>query len=196
MWIYPFANGNGRVVRLFTGVCLKLARVAGYGLWSVNRGFAHFKKDYMAALANADAHRQGDLDGRGNLSQKGLTRFCAFFFSICLDQIAFMRKMLDLDRLLTRIEQYLRLRADHLIPGVDPIRPEAFHLIKEALVFGTFSRGQAARLTGLRQRTARTLLCRLIDEGLLTSDTSNGPVYLQFSTHLLPVWFPDLGPEL
>jgi fido (protein-threonine AMPylation protein) len=31
MWIYPFANGNGRVVRLFTGVCLKLARVAGYG---------------------------------------------------------------------------------------------------------------------------------------------------------------------
>jgi Fic family protein len=195
MWIYPFADGNGRVVRLFTGVCLKLTGVAGYGLWSVNRGFARYKEDYMAALANADAHRQGDLNGRGNLSQKGLNRFCAFFFSICLDQIAFMRKMLDLMGLLTRIEKYLHLRADHLIPGADPIRPEALYLIKEALVFGTFSRDQAARLTGLGKGAARALLCRLIDEGLLTSDTPDGPVYLQFSAHLLPVWFPDLGPE-
>jgi Fic family protein len=195
MWIHPFADGNGRVARLFAGVCLKLAGVAGYGLWSVNRGFARYKSDYMAALANADAHRQGDLDGRGNLSQKGLNRFCDFFFSICLDQIAFMRNMLDLEGLLTRVEQYIRLRADHLIPGVDPIRPEALPLIKEAFVFGTFARGRAARLTGLKERTARTLLSRLIDEGLLTSDTPKGPVRLQFSTHLLPVWFPDLGPE-
>jgi Fic family protein len=195
MWIHPFADGNGRVARLFTGVCLKLAGVIGYGLWSVNRGFARYKSDYMATLANADAHRRGDLDGRGHLSQSGLYRFCEFFFSICLDQIAFMQKMLDLEGLLPRIEQYIRLRADHLIPGVDPVRPEALHLIKEAFVFGTFARGQAARLTGLKQRTARTLLSRLIEEGLLTSDTPKGPVRLQFSTHLLPVWFPDLGPE-
>jgi hypothetical protein len=106
-----------------------------------------------------------------------------------------MRQMLDLEGLLGRVEQYIRLRADHLIPGVDPIRPEALHLIREAFVFGTFARGQAARLTGLKERTARTLLSRLIDEGLLISHTPKGPVRLQFSAHLLPVWFPDLGPE-
>ena len=195
MWIHPFSDGNGRVARLFTGVCLKLAGVVGYGLWSVNRGFARFKSDYIAALANADAHRQGDLDGRGNLSQKGLDSFCEFFFSICLDQIAFMSKMLDLEDLIARIEQYIRLRADHLIPGFKPLRPEALHLIREAFVFGTFARGQAARLAGLKERTARTLLSRLMEEGLLISDTPKGPVRLHFSTHLLPAWFPNLGPE-
>lgn len=195
MWIHPFSDGNGRVARLLCGACLRLAGVAAYGLWSINRGFARFKEDYMAALADADAHRQGDLDGRGNLSQKGLDRFCAFFFSNCLDQIAFMSRMLDLEDLLNRVEQYIRLRANNLIPDVEPIRPEALHLIREAYAFGAFARGQASRLTGLKERTARTLLSKLIDEGLLVSDTPKGPVRLHFSTHLLPVWFPDLGPE-
>lgn len=195
MWIHPFSDGNGRVARLFTGACLKYSGITGYGLWSVNRGFARFKTDYMTALAYADTPRQGDLDGRGNLSQKGLDRFCEFFLSICLDQIAFMDKMLELEALFTRIEQYIRLRANHLIPGVEPIRAEALHLIKEAFIFGEFARGQASRLTGLKERTARTLLAELIDEGLLFSDTPKGPVRLHFNTRLLPVWFPDLGPD-
>ncbi|MDX9786338.1 MAG: Fic family protein [Desulfobacterales bacterium] len=195
MWIHPFSDGNGRVARLFTGVCLKTSGIAGYDLWSINRGFARFKPDYMAALADADRPRQGDLDGRGNLSQKGLDRFCEFFFSICLDQIAFMQKVLSLEGLLKRIEQYIRLRANLLLPGLKPIKPEAFHLIKEAFLMGAFGRGEASQLTGLGERTARTLLSELIDEGLLVSDTPKGPVRLHFSAHLLPVWFPDLGPE-
>ncbi len=70
-------------------------------MWSIDRGFARFKTDYMAALAGADMHRQGDIDGRGNLSQNGLDRFCEFFFSICLDRIAFMDNMLNLEALLS-----------------------------------------------------------------------------------------------
>lgn len=195
MWIHPFSDGNGRVARLFTGVCLKASDITGYGLWSINRGFARFKTDYMAALAGADMHRQGDLDGRGNLSQNGLDRFCEFFFSTCLDQIAFMDNMLNLEALLPRIEQYIRLRANRLIPGALPIRPEALHLIREAFAFGAFPRGMASRLTGLKERTARALLSDLIDDGLLISDTPKGPVRLHFSARLLPVWFPALGPE-
>ncbi|MFH0728610.1 MAG: Fic family protein [Pseudomonadota bacterium] len=195
MWIHPFLDGNGRVARLFTGACIKASGITGYGLWSVNRGFARFKTDYMAAIGNADRHRQGDVDGRGNLSQKGLDCFCEFFLSVCLDQIAFMSKILDLENLAPRIEQYIRLRANRLLPGGEAIRPEAFHLIREAFVFGTFARGQASRLTGLKERTARTLLSELIDEGLLISDTPKGPVRLHFSARLLPVWFPELGPE-
>lgn len=195
MWIHPFSDGNGRVARLFSGVALKASGLSGYGLWTINRGFARFKREYLAALAYADSPRQGDLDGRGNLSQKGLDRFCNYFFSVCLDQIEFMSHMLDLEKLLDRVEQYIRLRVNHLIPGADPIRPEAIHLIREAFVFGSFARGKAAHLTALKERTARSLLSEMIHEGLLTSDTPKGPVRLQFSAHLLPYWFPDLGPE-
>lgn len=195
MWIHPFSDGDGRVARLFSGAGLKYSGVTGYGLWSINRGFARFKPDYMAALADADACRQGDLDGRGNLSQKGLDRFCDFFFSTCLDQIAFMDNILNLESLLPRVEQYIRLRCNRLIPGVGPLRPEALPLIREAFVFGSFPRGQASSLTSLKERTARSLLSQLIDEGLLISDTPKGPVRLHFSAHLLPVWFPGLGPE-
>ena len=50
-------------------------------------------------------------------------------------------------------------------------------------------------MTGLKERTLRSLLSEMIHEGLLTSDTPKGQVRLQFSARLLPFWFPDLGPE-
>lgn len=34
--------------------------------------------------------QQGDLDGRGNLSQKGLIEFMHWFLEVCLDQVNFM----------------------------------------------------------------------------------------------------------
>lgn len=86
------------------------------------------------------------------------------------------------------------MRSRNLIPNAAPLRPEALHLIREAFVFGELARGQAARLTGLKERTARSLLAELIADGLLVSDTPKGPVRLHFSARLLPVWFPDLGP--
>jgi Fic family protein len=192
MWIHPFSDGNGRVARLFTGACMKVSEISGYGIWSINRGFARFKQEYMAALAAADAKRQGDLDGRGHLSEKGLNRFCRFFLDTCLDQIKFMGKMLDLSNLITRIEQYIRLRSNHLIPGVEPIRPEALFLIREAFTFGKFARGQAPRIAGLKERTARNLLSQMINEGMLVSDTPKGPVRINFGAQLLPYWFPEL----
>jgi len=194
VWIHPFSDGNGRVARLFSDACMKAAGITGYGLWTISRGFARYKADYLAALAAADAHRRGDLDGRGNLSQKGLNRFCEFYIETCLDQIRFMENLLDLEGLLPRIAQYIHLRANRLIPGAGPLRPEALHLIREAFVFGQFPRGQAARISGLKERTARTLLSQLAAEKLLVSDTPKGPVRLHFSASLLPVWFPGLGP--
>lgn len=195
MWIHPFSDGNGRVARLFTGVCLQVSGLLGYGLWFISRGFARYKADYLAALADADGPRRGDLDGRGRLSQRGLDQFCKFFYTVCLDQLSFMGKMLELESLLPRIEQYIRLSADRLIPGGEPIRIEAIHLIREAFAFGEFPRGRAADLTGLGERTARNLLSEMIQRGLLVSDTPKGPVRLHFTSHLLPYWFPGLGPN-
>lgn len=42
------------------------------GLWSPLRGFARTHDTYCTRLAAADAARAGDLDGRGNLSERGL----------------------------------------------------------------------------------------------------------------------------
>jgi hypothetical protein len=61
---------------VFTSTCvacsLVRAKIDGHGLWTVSRGFARNRDAYLAALAGADEHRRGDLDGRGNLSNQGL----------------------------------------------------------------------------------------------------------------------------
>jgi Fic family protein len=79
MWIHPFLDGNGRVVRLYTDACFYRLPLSGYGLWNVSRGLARRRDEYMAALIAADAHRRNDTDGRGSLSNEGLGHFCRFF---------------------------------------------------------------------------------------------------------------------
>jgi Fic family protein len=54
-WIHPFLDGNGRVARLFTHAWLIQCGLKGHdGLWSVTRGFARNRDDYISALAVAD----------------------------------------------------------------------------------------------------------------------------------------------
>jgi hypothetical protein len=65
----------------------------GSTLWSVSRGLARSIADYKTNLMAADEPRQGDLDGRGNLSRKKLIAFCEYFLSQCLDQVRFMERL-------------------------------------------------------------------------------------------------------
>lgn len=83
-WVHPFGDGNGRACRLQTECAL--LGLSG-GLWSVTRGFAQDKRRYFALLSNADIPRQGDLDGRGNLSEKALYEWCLYFIETCGDQV-------------------------------------------------------------------------------------------------------------
>jgi Fic family protein len=98
-WIHPFLDGNGRVTRLFTHAWLRKAEADADGLWTLSRGFARHQTDYHAALANADEKRLNDLDGRGYLSDRRLAGFCEFTLRTALDQLDFMRELLDLDAL-------------------------------------------------------------------------------------------------
>lgn len=68
LWIHPFADGNGRVARLFSHAFLKELGLNS-SLWSVSRGLACAVDQYKAALQAADQPRRGDLDGRGSLTQ-------------------------------------------------------------------------------------------------------------------------------
>lgn len=186
LWIHPFIDGNGRVARLYSHAYLKIIGI-GSSLWSVSRGLARNAEEYKAWLDAADAPRQGDLDGRGSLSQKGLEEFCMFFLNICVDQASFMESLLKPAELLRRIKIYTEeeARAKRLPKG-------SFPLLREALLAGEFERGKATSLTGYKDRQARTVLKELLEKGFLTSRNARGPVRLGFSIDIVERWFPSL----
>jgi Fic family protein len=187
-WIHPFSDGNGRACRLQTHCALwPLSR----GLWSVSRGLARRRDEYYAHLDAADAPRQGDLDGRGNLSEKALAQWCAWFIDLCADQVAFMARMFELDSMKTRIRALVTFRAAH----DKRIRMEAIAPLHHLFLAGPTPRGEFCRMTGLGERTARALLSRLLETGLVTSAGHTAPVRFAFPLDALQFLLPELYPE-
>jgi len=186
LWIHPFADGNGRVARLFSHAFLKEVGI-GSSLWSVSRGLARAVDRYKGALQAADEPRRGDLDGRGNLTQSGLVDFCTFFLSSCVDQAVFMESLFEPGELQRRMEIWSaeETRAGRLPKG-------SWSLLREALLCGEFARGKAPELRGYQERQARTVLNNLIENGFLVSPTSRSPVRLGFPHAVVERWFPRL----
>ena len=188
LWIHPFYDGNGRVARLMAHALL-LRRGAGSSIWSVARGLARNSTEYKARLANADAPRQGDFDGRGALSATQLEEFCAFFLRVCNDQVEFMGSLLQPGELLRRMKLYTD---DEQEAGRLPSRSMA--LLREALLMGEVARGRAPEITGYRERRAREILSTLLKKGLLVSKGPRAPVRLGFPLDVVERWFPRLYP--
>ena len=188
LWIHPFYDGNGRVARLMSHAMLKRLGV-GSSLWSASRGLARNVGRYKALLMAADEPRHGDLDGRGNLSQAALIEFCQFFLAVCVDQVDYMRSILEPSELLRRMEIYVE---EEVRGGRLP--KSSFPLLREALLAGEFERGQAPALTAYKERMARNVLSQLLDLGLLTSAGARAPVRLGFPITVVERWFPALYP--
>lgn len=138
-------------------------------------------------MDRADAPREGDVDGRGNLSLAALIEFTQWFLEVALDQVKFMSGLFDLHTLARR----LRL----LIERSETLKPEAAALLEAALTFGEIERGAAPRITGLPERTARRALNDVVEAGLLASATPKGPVSLRFPESALDTLFPRLYPK-
>jgi Fic family protein len=188
-YIHPFPDGNGRVSRLMSHAMAQHAGIGAHGLWSISRGLARgleSRTEYKSMMDFADTPRQGDRDGRGNLSEAALASFSTWFLKVCLDQVRFMNGLFELDGLAKRLKTYAE-RAGW--------RAEAGTLLIEVLHRGEIARGDAPAITGLGERTARDLLGDLLRDGVLGSSSEKGPVSLRFPVTSLDMLFPKLFPE-
>ncbi len=192
LWIHPFLEGNGRVARLFTDVYLTCSGLEGYGLWTQSRGLARAETQYKALLAAADAPRQGDYDGRGNLSDKGLHAFCLFFLNTALDQACFMNDLLSLDATVKNIRFYCSLRTQGHVSGKKPLPKESARILAHVFVHGSITKGKVSELINTSDRTARNVTKALLAEGLLETANQKAPLTIGLPAHTVQFYFPEL----
>jgi len=189
-YIHPFPDGNGRVSRLMSHAMALKAGIGAHGLWSISRGLARglaSRTEYQSMMDYADTPRQGDLDGRGNLSRRALEEFSVWFLKVCLDQIRYMSGLFQLESLADRLKAYASQAG---------WRPEAAVLLVEILNRGDIGRGEADAITGLKERTSRSVLGILLADGIISSSTPKGPVHLNFPIRSLETLFPQLFPRI
>ena len=197
LWIHPFVDGNGRTARLHSHLVFHSLGLSG-GLWSPMRGLARTHEAHYARLSNADLPRRNDHDGRGPLSQEELVAFAAYFLDVCLDQVTFMRGMLDLGGLRIRIADLLGYLAAHpwtIGSERSVVKMDALEAVHYTAIAGPVERARFMAMTGLPERTARRVLASLLDFGLLTSASSRAPVRLAVPLPSLRFLFPRLWPE-
>ncbi len=189
LWIHPFTDGNGRVARLMSHAVLLETLDTG-GVWSVSRGLARNVETYKRLLANCDLARRNDLDGRGSLSEEALAAFCKFFLQTCLDQVAFMKGLVQPDRLRHRL---LAWAAEETAVGSLP--PKAGYILEAILYRGELPRSEVPNLLGVGERQARRVVSALIAQEVLIAASSRAPLFLAFPARLAPRWMPGLFPE-
>jgi Fic family protein len=189
LWIHPFLDGNGRVARLLSHATLLDALGTG-AVWSIARGLARNVQEYKAHLAACDLTRSNDLDGRGHLSEENLADFTRFFLTTCTDQVSFMESLVQPDRLRTRILLWAEeeIRLNHLLP-------KSGNILEAVLYRGEVPRGDIADIVGTGDRQARRIVSVLLEQGVLTSESTRAPLRLAFPAALASRWMPGLFPE-
>ena len=189
LWIHPFLDGNGRVARLLSHATF-LQTLDTAALWSVARGLARRVDEYRGHLAACDEPRRGDLDGRGSRSEAALAEFTEFFLGACVDQIVFMRQLMQPEELRPRV---LAWAAEETAAKRLPAR--ARDLMQALLYNGEISRGDVQAIVSGSERTARRVVAALADRGVIKAESSRAPLKLALPATLAERFLPGLFPS-
>jgi len=189
LWIHPFLDGNGRVARLMSHAMLRDALDTG-GIWSIARGLARQESRYKDHLADCDQPRRGDLDGRGSRSEAALADFTRFFLQACIDQVTFMERLVQPDKLRERIRLWVEEEV-----RTDALPPQAGNVLEAVRYRGELPRGEVASVVATGERQARRIVAALHDAGVLQSDSTRAPLRMAFPAKLAGRWMPGLFPE-
>lgn len=189
LWIHPFLDGNGRVARFMSYAVLREALDTG-GIWSIARGLARQETRYKQHLTACDQPRRGDMDGRGSRSESALAEFTEFFLQTCIDQVDFMEKLVQPDKLRERI----RLWCEEQI-RTDNLPPQAGNVLEAILDRGELPRGQVPGIVGTGERQGRRIVSALQDAGVVISQSTRAPLHITFPATLAGRWMPGLFPE-
>ena len=195
-WVHPFQDGNGRAIRLITDCYMRSAGFGGYGLWSITRGFGRDTTAYYKALAAADKPRQGDIEGRGILSDKGLLTFTQYFIDTALDQVKFFADLLEPSKLSIRIDYYFEMRSKGGLPDTDGeplplLKLSARDIYKLLLDKGPMSRSAIGHHLDIGEQTLRPVFKQMDAEGLIKAKPKQD-VELMLSPKSVEFLFPQI----
>ena len=152
-----------------------------------------FRRPYDARLDAADESRAGDLDGRGNLSERALEHWIGYVLEQCLDQIRFMTGMLDLPGMKERIAACLSFEQNVVKQGV---RTDALRALHDLFATqGELERADFKAMLGLGERLATAQVAALLKRGLVETDSPYGKLRFGVPQHALRFYFPRLWPE-
>ncbi|WP_260959200.1 Fic family protein [Pseudomonas citri] len=165
--VHPFLDGNGRVTRMLTHLQLVHLGLKPF-LWSLSRGLARRQDEYYRFLALADRPREGDYDGRGQLSQHHYFNFIEFMLDVCHDQIEYMTTSLNPAKLREQVVHVFSTDPELRRAG---IRPTSAAAVLALLTQGAMPRAEFKVFTGLKDRLATEELSRLIEAGIVVSST-------------------------
>lgn len=195
VWIHPFLDGNGRVSRLVLDGAISSCGISGYGLWNISRGLARSVEAYKDNLRHADMPRQGQYDGKGDLSAGALRSFVEYMLKIAEDQIDYMSSLLKMDGLTTRLENYVAFANKRML-GIEELPKGSAQIFKYLLIYGESQRGSMAQVIGAGERTTTKVVQELLKREFLSTPSPKGPIHLRFPAHMASYVFPDLMPVL
>lgn len=188
-WLHPFRDGNGRTVRLYSTCFMAQCGINRANLWSLSRGMAVHRAEYMNGLFIGDPQPIGSDRDKVAFVSENVAMFCDDFLNICIEQIAFMRQQLKLQTIADRIDRFAFNDLNHY----GKHKMDAGRLLRSVFAHGRLERKEAyAVLGGINQRSAQRIINGLIGEGLLNAKDHKAPLSIGLPARAMQAYFPSL----
>lgn len=191
-WIHPFIDGNGRVGRLFTDAALRAIGLESNGIWSLSRGLGLSAWKYKNLMEDADEPRHGDRDGRGQLTEKGLLRFCDYMLDMAINQLSRSIELLSTEKMHHRIAAYVEARSNGQLVGFDAtLHSAAIPVLCAAYDNGDIERDYAIELCKANGGDPLAIFYQLKTEGLLSESDGQPTLRWEFPLHAEQWYLPS-----